>query len=147
MDYTALQVKTSYSILESLNSISKLVSRASSLGYTSLSITDTNNLFGVIEFYLECKKYNIKPIIGIEVRYFDTIFLLYAMNELGYKKIINISLKISEKTLSINDLEDNNNIIIVYPYSSFNKEIFDKFKKEHLDMSFDYLAKQGLVID
>lgn len=26
-------------------------------------------------------------------------------------------------------------------------EIFDKFKKEHLDMSFDYLAKQGLVID
>ena len=46
MDYTALQVKTSYSILESLNSISKLVSRASSLGYTSLSITDTNNLLG-----------------------------------------------------------------------------------------------------
>ena len=26
-------------------------------------------------------------------------------------------------------------------------EVFDKFKKEHLDMSFDYLAKQGLVID
>ena len=135
MDYTALQVKTSYSILESLNSISKLVSRASSLGYTSLSITDTNNLFGVIEFYLECKKYNIKPIIGIEVRYFDTIFLLYAMNELGYKKIINISLKISEKTLSINDLEDNNNIIIVYPYSSFNKEIFDKFKYKYVGYS------------
>ena len=135
MDYTALQVKTSYSILESLNSISKLVSRASSLGYTSLSITDTNNLFGVIEFYLECKKYNIKPIIGIEVRYFDTIFLLYAMNELGYKKIINISLKISEKSLTINDLEDNNNIIIVYPYSSFNKEIFDKFKYKYVGYS------------
>lgn len=135
MDYTALQVKTSYSILESLNSISKLVSRASSLGYTSLSITDTNNLFGVIEFYLECKKYNIKPIIGIEVRYFDTIFLLYAINEIGYKKIINISLKISEKTLSINDLEDNNNIIIVYPYSSFNKEIFDKFKYKYVGYS------------
>ena len=55
MDYTALQVKTSYSILESLNSISELVSKASALGYTSLSITDTNNLFGVMEFYLECK--------------------------------------------------------------------------------------------
>ena len=59
MDYTALQVKTSYSILESLNNISELVSKASDLGYTSLSITDSGNLFGVMEFYLECKKYNI----------------------------------------------------------------------------------------
>ena len=67
MDYTALQVKTSYSILESLNNISELVSKASDLGYTSLSITDNGNLFGVMEFYLECKKYNIKPIIGLEI--------------------------------------------------------------------------------
>ena len=64
MNYTPLQVKTSYSILSSLNDIKKLVSLASSYGYKNLAITDENNMFGVMEFYLECKKYNIKPIIG-----------------------------------------------------------------------------------
>ena len=64
---TALEVKTCYSILSSLNRIDKLTGKASELGYFSLSITDTNNMFGVYEFYLSCKKNNIKPIIGMEV--------------------------------------------------------------------------------
>lgn len=135
MDYTALQVKTSYSILKSLNSISKLVERASNLGYTSLAITDTNNLFGVIEFYQECKKYNIKPIIGIEINYFNTTFLLYAKNELGYKKLINIALKISEDTLTKEDLKDNDNLIIVYPYKYFDSNIFNIFKDKYIGYS------------
>ena len=101
MNYTALQVKTSYSILESLIDVKKLVSRASDLGYTSLSITDSNNLFGVMEFYLECKKNNIKPIIGMEVNYNSIFVLLYAMNEIGYRKLINISTRISENTFDI----------------------------------------------
>ena len=50
MDYVPLQVKTSYSLLSSLNNIEKLVSLAKNLGYTSLAITDSN-MFGTIEFY------------------------------------------------------------------------------------------------
>ena len=56
MNYTPLQVKTSYSILSSLNDIKKLVLKAREYGYTSLAITDEDNMFGVMEFYLECKK-------------------------------------------------------------------------------------------
>ena len=67
MNYTPLQVKTSYSVLSSLNDIKKIVSLAKDYGYTSLAITDENNMFGVMEFYLECKKNNIKPIIGIPI--------------------------------------------------------------------------------
>ena len=55
MDYVALQVKTSYSILSSLNDIKKLIEYAKKIGYTSLAITDRNNMFGVPEFYFECK--------------------------------------------------------------------------------------------
>ena len=62
--FTALEVKTSYSILESLNKIDNLTKKAKELGYSSLAITDTNNMFGTYEFYLTCLKYNIKPIIG-----------------------------------------------------------------------------------
>ena len=132
MDYTALQVKTSYSILESLNDIGKLVSKASDLGYTSLSITDSNNLFGVMEFYLECKKYNIKPIIGMEVNIDNIKLLLYAINEIGYKKLIKLSTKISEESISIADLEDNDNLVLVMPYEYFDNDIYDLLKKRIL---------------
>jgi len=135
MDYTALQVKTSYSILESLNDINKLVRKASNLGYTSLAITDNGNLFGVMEFYLECKKYNIKPIIGIEVTTNDTKLLLYAINELGYKKLIKISTMISEKTFDISILKDNDNMILVMPFCYFNEKIFNSFKFKYIGYS------------
>ena len=135
MDYTALQVKTSYSILESLNNISELVSKASNLGYTSLSITDNGNLFGVMEFYLECKKYNIKPIIGIEININNVKLLLYAINELGYKKLIELSVKISEECLDVTDLRDISDLILVIPFSSFDEEIFNSFKYKYVGYS------------
>jgi len=135
MDYTALQVKTSYSILESLNNISELVSKASNLGYTSLAITDTGNLFGVMEFCSECKKYNIKPIIGIEIVLDNVKLLLYAINELGYRKLISISMKYNDKTLFIDDLKDNNDLILVMPSLSFNKDIYDMFKYKYVGYS------------
>lgn len=135
MNYTALQVKTSYSILESLIDVKKLVSRASDLGYTSLSITDSNNLFGVMEFYLECKKNNIKPIIGMEVNYNSIFVLLYAMNEIGYKKLINISTRISEDTFDISCLRDNEDLIAVIPYSKFNNDIYNLFDNVYVGYS------------
>ena len=105
MTYTALQVKTSYSLLNSLNDIKKLVSYAKSLGYTSLAITDQNNMFGVIEFYQECKKNNIKPIIGIELELEKKKILLYAINNDGYKNLIKLSTIKSERELNIEDLK------------------------------------------
>ena len=104
MNYTPLQVKTSYSILSSLNDIKKLVSIASSYGYKNLAITDENNMFGVMEFYLECKKNDIKPIIGIELIYNNTILLLYAKNINGYKNLIKLSTIVSDRELTIEDL-------------------------------------------
>ena len=135
MDYTALQVKTSYSILESLNDISKLVSKASDLGYTSLSITDNGNLFGIIEFYLECKKYNIKPIIGIEFNINNVKLLLYAINETGYKKLIKLSTRNSEDCISFDDIDDYDNLLLVMPYYCFNEVIFNKFKYKYIGYS------------
>ena len=80
MEYVALQVKTNYSLLQSLNDIKKLVSHAKSLGYKALAITDTNNMFGVPEFYNMCKENGIKPIIGLELEVDNKKILLYAMN-------------------------------------------------------------------
>ena len=101
MNYTPLRVKTSYSILSSLNNIKKLVSLAKEYGYKSLAITDENNMFGVMEFYLECKKNNIKPIIGIELTISNTILLLYSKNLNGYKNLKNKNISDKFKSTSL----------------------------------------------
>jgi len=66
MPFTHLHVHTHYSLLDGACRIPDLVSRAKQLGMDSLAITDHGCMFGVIEFYNECKKQGIKPIIGME---------------------------------------------------------------------------------
>ncbi len=133
MAYTALEVKTSYSILNSLNDIKKLVNKAVSYGYTSLAITDENNMFGVMEFYLECKKNNIKPIIGISLTIDDAKILLYAKNNEGYKHLIKLSTIISERSLTIDDLKKHrDNLILVMPFSFYNEKIFKLYTERFI---------------
>lgn len=136
MNYTALQVKTSYSILQSLNEIPKLISHAAFLGYTSLAITDVNNMFGVPQFYQECKKNNIKPIIGIQLNIENQIVLLYAMNNNGYKNLVKLSTLISERPLTIEDLKKyKENILLIQPYEDYNQEIYDIYSNHYIGYS------------
>lgn len=136
MEYVALQVKTSYSILESLNHIPKLVEMAKELGYTSLAITDTNNMFGVMEFYLECNKNDIKPIIGIELKINDSKILLYAKNKDGYKNLIKLSTLISDRELVIDDLvKYKDNLILIMPTSTYDDTIYNIYEDKFIGYS------------
>lgn len=104
MAFTHLHVHTEYSLLDGAARIKDLVKRAKELGMESLAITDHGAMFGVIDFYKECKKQGIKPIIGCEVytaarkatdkepdkdKYQGHLVLL-AKNEEGYKNLIKI---------------------------------------------------------
>lgn len=104
MAFTHLHVHTEFSLLDGASRISKLVSRAKELGMNSLAITDHGVMFGVVDFYKECKKQGIKPIIGCEVytakrKYTDKDgdkdkyqghLILLAKNEIGYKNLIKL---------------------------------------------------------
>ena len=136
MNYTPLQVKTSYSILESLNGIEKLIKKAKELGYTSLAITDNDNMFGVPEFYQECKKNNIKPIIGIELTLEDKKILLYAINNNGYKNLIKLSTLKSEQELKIEDLKKySKDILLIIHTKYYNEEIYNIYEKKYIGYS------------
>ena len=66
-DFVHLHVHTEYSLLDGACRLKTLVSKAKELGQKSLAITDHGVMYGVIDFYRECKAQGIKPVIGCEV--------------------------------------------------------------------------------
>ena len=66
-NFTHLHVHTQFSLLDGAAKIPDLVSYAKELGMTSLAITDHGVMYGAVDFYQECKKQGIKPILGCEV--------------------------------------------------------------------------------
>ena len=68
MNYVPLYIKTHNDLLSSMIKIEDLISFALQNNISSLTITD-NHLYGAMEFYKECKKNSIKPIIGLDITY------------------------------------------------------------------------------
>ena len=129
----ALQVKTSYSLLSSLCKIEDLVKKAKEYGYTSLAITDEDNLYGVMPFYETCLRYNIKPIIGVELSLEKKKILLYARNNKGYKNIIKlVSLK-SERNINNEDLITyKEGTILVMPSYYYDEKIYNIYDEKYI---------------
>ena len=98
MDFTPLDVKSSYSLLKSPTRISDLVTTAKERGYKALALTDENVLYGAVEFYNKEKKAGIKPILGLRLvvalnetdgTKLDLVFL--AKNQQGYQHLMDLS--------------------------------------------------------
>ena len=104
MEFVHLHTHTEYSLLDGANKIKELPARAKELGMKAMAITDHGVMFGVVDFYKECKKVGIKPIIGCEVYVaprtrFDkepnidnkySHLILLVKNEIGYKNLTNL---------------------------------------------------------
>ncbi|MEZ0208966.1 MAG: PHP domain-containing protein, partial [Candidatus Paceibacterota bacterium] len=93
--FAHLRNHSHYSLLSALPKIDPLVSKAKTLGMSSLALTDYNNMYGTIEFYKACEKEKIKPIIGVEydLKYEERTFkiVLIARNLVGYKNLMRIT--------------------------------------------------------
>jgi len=103
--FVHLHVHSEYSLLDGACRIPELAARAAELKMPALALSDHGNLFGAIEFYKECKKVGIKPIIGCEVylapgdledkkansaKEASTHFLLLAKDEVGYQNLVKL---------------------------------------------------------
>jgi DNA polymerase-3 subunit alpha len=64
--FVHLHCHTHYSLLDGACRIPDVVQRVKALGMDSIAITDHGCMFGVVEFYNECIKAGIKPILGME---------------------------------------------------------------------------------
>ncbi len=65
--FVHLHVHTSYSLREGAMATGKLIAFASADAQPALAITDTNNLFGALEFSEKVAKAGLQPIIGIQL--------------------------------------------------------------------------------
>ncbi len=65
--FVHLHNHSEFSLLDGLNRVKDMVTRAKELEMDSIAITDHGSMYGVIKFYQECKKQEIKPIIGCEI--------------------------------------------------------------------------------
>ena len=66
-NFAHLHMHTQYSLLDGAIRLKDLVKKAKEYKMPAVAITDHGNMFGAMEFYLECKSAGIKPIIGCEV--------------------------------------------------------------------------------
>ena len=102
--YVPLDVRSSYSMGDSICTVQRLVCKAREMGFPAIALTDRNFMFGAAEFHAACHSRQtkfggdfppIKPIIGrsvaatvLENRH---VMRLYAKNKTGYHNLVRIS--------------------------------------------------------
>ena len=103
-DFVHLHLHTEYSLLDGVNRIPALVSKAIETKMPAIAISDHGVLYGAFEFWKTANENNIKPIIGCEIyispterqlrqvvegdKYFHLLVL--AKNLKGYKNLIKL---------------------------------------------------------
>jgi len=99
--FVHLHVHSEYSLLDGANKCSDLARTTKEMGMNSVAITDHGVMYGCVEFYKECRKQGVKPIIGCEV-YVDPNgyacregkgqyhLILLAANDEGYHNLVKI---------------------------------------------------------
>ena len=104
MKFTHLHTHSHYSLLQALPKLPELIEAAKADGMEALALTDNGNMYGAIEFYKECQKQGIKPIIGVDAYLasrtrFDKQagvdkdrfrLVLLCKNQIGYKNLLKL---------------------------------------------------------
>ncbi len=97
-----MNIYTQYSMLQSLVSPENAVIEAKKHGYDELILCDKNTMSGMVEFYKACKKHNVKPILGTNIKVcemdsrdkgeYNKMYDLYlvAKNKVGFKNLLKI---------------------------------------------------------
>ncbi len=140
-NFNHLKIHSQYSICEGAIKIDDLKDFTKENKIKALALCDTTNLCGALEFADKLSKVGTQPIIGTQInfKYGDTIGLLplFALNELGYKRIIELSSlsylendDLSDPHLDFKELLNNNNGVALFSgtINGLFGQLFDKGK-------------------
>ncbi len=153
--FNHLKIHTQYSICEGAIKIDKLKDFCKENKIQCLGLSDTSNLCGALEFAENISKVGTQPIIGTQInfKYEDTTGLLplIALNEKGYKRIINLSSKsylendnLSDPHLDIKELliETEGVIILSGTIHGLFGKLFEKGRLEEISKLYQAISKK-----
>ncbi|MEI6498480.1 MAG: DNA polymerase III subunit alpha [bacterium] len=103
--FVHLHVHSHYSMLDGMGKLPNLIKKAKADGQTAIALTDHGVMYGAIEFYEECERQGMKPIIGVEAYVAPRTLhdktpkvdaspfhlILLAKNEQGYKNLLKLT--------------------------------------------------------
>ena len=123
--FNHLKIHSQYSICEGAIKIDDLKDYCKDNKIRSIGLCDTANLCGALEFAEKISKSGSQPIIGTQInfQFEDTTGLLplFALNEKGYKRIIELSSQsylkndaLSEPHLIFDELLENSNGVSIF---------------------------------
>ena len=90
-----------YSLLEAIGKPKDIIAKAVDLEMPAICLTDYGGMYGAVEFYQQCQKNAIKPIIGVELGLVHEMqvkdrgenagnIVLIASNHEGYQNLLQI---------------------------------------------------------
>ena len=98
-----LRIHSAYSLKEGALHVKKLPGLCEKLGFPAIAVTDTNNLFGGLEFSENCAKAGVQPVMGLQlaVAYAESApgekpvepapIALYAQTQAGWLNLMALS--------------------------------------------------------
>ena len=152
--FNHLKIHTQYSICEGAIKIEDLKNYSKENKIKSLGLCDTSNLCGALEFADKISKSGTQPIIGSQIQFKvnETIGLLplFALNETGYKNIIDLSSssylknnKSSDPHVDFIEILDKSEGVAVFSGTVFGLfgKLFDKGKFSEIQSLYVELKK------
>lgn len=139
-DFGHLGLHTTFSLLRGCQKIEDYLKKANYLSMSFLGICERNTLNSCLKFQTACAKYNVKSIIGeeIKVKYKKEIyyFKLFVKNEKGWINLLNLSnvLNVFKKEEGIDFVDFSDfcinlsDLIVILPNNFNFKELYNKIK-------------------
>ncbi|MDC3101413.1 DNA polymerase III subunit alpha [Candidatus Pelagibacter sp.] len=145
-NFNHLKIHTQYSICEGAARIDDLQEYSKKNKIKSLGLCDSSNLCGALEFAEKISKSGTQPIIGTQINFkigeTTGLLPLFALNEVGYKNIIELSSlsylendELSDPHLDFELLLRNSKGVAVFSGTVFGLfgKLFDKGKFSEID--------------
>ena len=154
-NFNHLKIHSQYSICEGAIKIDDLKDFSKDNKIRSLGLCDTSNLCGALEFAEKISKAGTQPIIGTQINFkigeIIGLLPLYALNESGYKRIIELSSlsylknkELSEPYLDFEELLTKSHGVSLFSgtISGLFGQLFDKGKLDDITELYSNLKSK-----
>ena len=143
----SLRVHSHWSLLAGVPTVPELVAHAQANDLTTLALTDTNALYGAIEFVRACRAAKIRSILGVDFTFdHDHTLVLLARNLAGYANLCRLVTRLQaspdreaalQRGLSLIDLAAHSHDLIALSDGHQASALIEIFGHENVFISVD----------